>query len=263
MVMVNEYSKLTKRDHISVVEINHPPANTLSSACIKALHPAFQQAAQDEDTKAIIVTGTGRFFAAGADIKEFVSALGDAERGAAMSEAGQLLCNDIESIKKPVIAAINGPALGGGLEIAMACHFRIASEQAILGLPELKLGLIPGFGGTQRLSRLTNLATAVKLILTSKQLTAKEAEEIGLVQLVIPSDELLSTAESIAQSFIEGKSMTSISRVIECIVQGYKESLAAGLERERKRFAELFVTNDAKEGAQAFVEKRKAEFTDS
>lgn len=261
--MVNEFAKLTKHNHLAVVEINHPPANTLSSACIEALHAVFKQLEADKETKAIILTGSGRFFAAGADIKEFVSALGDKEKGFAMSEAGQVLCNDIESLRKPVIAAINGPALGGGLEIAMACHFRIAAENAILGLPELKLGLIPGFGGTQRLSRLTGVATAVKLILTSKQLTANEAEDIGLVQIAVPGGDLLPTAESIAQSFIDGKSVTSVSRAIEAIVRGYKETLDDGLERERRLFAELFETNDAKEGVQAFVEKRKAAFTDS
>ncbi|MED1798856.1 enoyl-CoA hydratase-related protein [Brevibacillus porteri] len=258
-----QFVKVKNEHYVTTIELDHAPANTLSSSCINELRALFAVLADDDDTRAIIVTGAGRFFVAGADIKEFVSALGDEEKALAMAEAGQALCNEIEAMTKPVIAAINGPALGGGLELAMGCHFRIASETAILGLPELKLGLIPSFGGTQRLSKLTNKATALRLILTSKQLHASEAAEIGLVQMVVTSEELIQTAVTIAQSLIDGKSMTSISRAVECIMHGYDEPLNASLDRERKRFAELFLTADAKEGIQAFVEKRSPQFTHS
>lgn len=140
-----KYVTLEKENDITTVTLNNPPANTLSSSCIAEMRSLFQELAQDDDTKAIIITGAGRFFAAGADIKEFVSKLGDQEQGLALAEGGQALCDEIEALKKPVIAAINGPALGGGLELAMSCHFRIISDQATVGLPELKLGLIPAF----------------------------------------------------------------------------------------------------------------------
>ncbi|MFJ7755521.1 enoyl-CoA hydratase-related protein [Peribacillus muralis] len=255
-----KYAKVEKENFITVVTLNNPPANTLSSSCIAELRILLQELGRDEETRAIIMTGAGRFFVAGADIKEFVSKLGDQEQGLALAEGGQALCDEIEALKKPVIAAINGPALGGGLELAMSCHFRIASEQATIGLPELKLGLIPTFGGTQRLRKITDTATALELILTGRTLCASEAVELGIAQLAVKEAELLKTATAIAASFVEGKSMTSVMRAVECIVQGSSESLEQGLERERKRFAELFLTVDAKEGIHAFVEKRKPDF---
>ncbi|MGE7876659.1 enoyl-CoA hydratase-related protein [Peribacillus muralis] len=255
-----KYAKVEKENFITVVTLNNPPANTLSSSCIAELRILLQELGRDEETRAIILTGAGRFFVAGADIKEFVSKLGDQEQGLALAEGGQALCDEIEALKKPVIAAINGPALGGGLELAMSCHFRIASEQATVGLPELKLGLIPTFGGTQRLRKITDTATALELILTGRTLCASEAVELGIAQLAVKEAELLKTATAIAASFVEGKSMTSVMRAVECIVQGSSESMEQGLERERKRFAELFLTADAKEGIHAFVEKREPDF---
>lgn len=258
-----QFSTLAYEDQIAIVEINTPPANTLSIKAIAELRTIIKKLDEETDVHGIIITGAGRFFVAGADIKEFVPALGDDQQGLAMSKAGQALCNEIEAIKKPVIAAINGPALGGGMELAMACHFRIASENAVLGLPELKLGLIPSFGGTQRLSRITNTATALDLILTGKQISGKEAQVLDIIQVSVPKEELLSTALTIAKSFVDGKSMTSVKRAIECVIKGYNENLVDGLARESKQFAELFLTADAKEGIQAFVEKRKPEFKQS
>lgn len=254
---------LTIEDKIAVVEINNPPANTLSSACIRELRSLLKELSAQKDVHAIVMTGTGRFYAAGADIKEFIPALGDYNKGLEMSEAGQALCNEIEAMNKPVIAAINGPALGGGMELAMSCHFRIASETAILGLPELKLGLIPSFGGTQRLTRLTSTATALEMILTCKQINGKEAEEIGIVQLAVSPEELMDTALMIAHSFLDGKSMNSVTRAVECVIKGHSETMENGLERERQKFAELFLTEDAKEGIQAFVDKRPPHFNHS
>ncbi|WHP42747.1 enoyl-CoA hydratase-related protein [Lysinibacillus capsici] len=261
--MVDTFANVSKEGAITIIHLDHPPANTLSSASIENLRLILKELAVDEQTNAIIITGSGRFFAAGADIKEFVSAFGQQEKALQMAETGQALCDEIEAMKKPVIAAINGPALGGGLELALGCHFRIASSNAIVGLPELKLGLLPTFGGTQRLSRITSQAKALELILTSKQLNADEALQLGIIQLVTESEELLPTAKAIAQSFVEGKSMTSVSRTIECIMQGGKDHLQNGLELERIRFAELFLTEDAKEGVQAFIEKRQPDFKHS
>ncbi|MCY9269798.1 enoyl-CoA hydratase-related protein, partial [Bacillus licheniformis] len=136
----------------------------------------------------------GRFFVAGADIKEFVSKLGDQKQGLALAQGGQALCDEIEASKKPVIAAINGPALGGGLELAMSCHFRIVSDDATVGLPELKLGLIPAFGGTQRLRNITDTATALDLILTGRTLSAQEAVELKIAQMAVKGEELMKTA---------------------------------------------------------------------
>ncbi|MFN2747371.1 MULTISPECIES: enoyl-CoA hydratase-related protein [Bacillus] len=255
-----KYVTLKKEHGITTVTLNNPPANVLSSSCIAELRSLIRELARDEDTKALIITGEGRFFAAGADIKEFVSKLGDQKQGLALAEDGQALCDEIEALKKPVIAAINGPALGGGLELAMSCHFRVISDEATVGLPELKLGLIPAFGGTQRLRKITDTAAALDLILTSRTLSADEAVEMKIAQLAVKGEELLKTATAIASSFVKGKSMTSVMRAVECIIQGANESMEKALERERKRFAELFLTADAKEGIHAFVEKRKPEF---
>ncbi|MCR8980622.1 enoyl-CoA hydratase-related protein [Brevibacillus laterosporus] len=261
--MENTFTAISKSNFVTIVEVDNPPANTLSSASIAELRSVFHTLATDEATRAIILTGLGRFFIAGADIKEFVAVLGNEAEALAMATAGQALCDEIEAMNKPVIAAINGPALGGGLEVALGCHYRIAADDAILGLPELKLGLLPAFGGTQRLSRITNPAIALEIILKSKQVTSKEAYELGIIQKVVTSEELLSTAIKTAESFIEEKSMTSITRTIECIMQGYQEDIQQGLKRERHRFAELFNTKDAKEGIHAFVEKRKPKFIQS
>ncbi|MBO0586256.1 enoyl-CoA hydratase-related protein [Sporosarcina sp. E16_8] len=258
--MSRNFTNLLIEDEIAIVEIDHAPANTLSTACIAELREVFKSLANDDKLKAIILTGAGRFFVAGADIKEFIDALGDDQKGLAMATAGQAICNEIESMNKPVIAAINGACLGGGLELAMSCHYRIAVSTAKLGLPELQLGLIPTFGGTQRLSRITSTATALELILASKQLNGDEGKEAGLIQLVVSSDDLLPTAKMIAKAFVDGKSMTSVTRAVECIIQGANESLVNGLERERNNFAELFLTDDAKEGVHAFIEKRKPVF---
>ncbi|KKB73124.1 MULTISPECIES: enoyl-CoA hydratase-related protein [Bacillus] len=255
-----KYVALEKEHFITTVTLNNPPVNTLSSSCIAELRSLFRELAADDDTRAIIITGEGRFFAAGADIKEFVSKLGDERQGLALAEGGQALCNEIEALKKPVIAAINGPALGGGFELAMSCHFRIISDQATVGLPELKLGLIPAFGGTQRLRKIAGTAAALDLILTSRPLSAHEAVELKIAQLAEKEEELMKTATAVAMSFVEGKSMTSVMRAVECIIQGSNENMEQGLERERKRFAELFLTSDAKEGIHAFVEKRKPDF---
>ncbi|WP_110926732.1 enoyl-CoA hydratase-related protein [Bacillus massiliglaciei] len=256
-------ASVEKEEHIATVTLNNPPANVLSAACIAELRSIFQELGRDEGTRAIILTGKGRFFAAGADIKEFVPKLGEREQGLSLAEGGQKLCDEIESMKKPVIAAINGPALGGGLELALGCHFRMIAEEAAVGLPELKLGLIPAFGGTQRLSRLTDTATALDLILTGRTVSAHEAVKLGIAQCAVKEEDLLETAAGVAQSFVEGKSMTSVMRAVECIIEGGKESLEQGLERERQRFAELFLTADAKEGIQAFIEKRKPNFIHS
>ncbi|MFS0780422.1 enoyl-CoA hydratase-related protein [Bacillus sp. 1P06AnD] len=257
------YVTIEKENYITTVTLTNPPANTLSSFCIAELRTLFQDLKNDVETRVIIITGAGRFFVAGADIKEFVSKVGDQEQALSLAKEGQELCDEIEALKKPVIAAINGAALGGGLELAMSCHFRIISDQATVGLPELKLGLIPTFGGTQRLRKITDTATALDLILTGRTISAEEAVNLKIAQLSVKQDELKNVAVTVANSFVEGKSMTSVSRAVECIIQGSNETMEQGLKKERKRFSELFLTSDAKEGIQAFVEKRKPNFKHS
>jgi len=261
--MSYEFLNLTYEGNIAVVEIDIPPANTLSSGSIKELRAAVKDLENNDNVHGVVVTGAGRFFVAGADIKEFVPALGDYDKGLSMAEAGQALCDEIEAMKKPVVAAINGAALGGGLELAMGCHYRIAASDAILGLPELKLGLIPAFGGTQRLSRLTDMGTAIDIILTGKQLKGDEAKELGIVHQSVALDDLRDVALATAKALVDGKSMTSVSRALEAITGGYNDSIEKGLELERKLFAELFLTDDAKEGVTAFVDKRKPDFKHS
>lgn len=261
--MSYEYLSLTYEDNIAIIELNIPPANTLSSGCIQEMRTVVQSLNKKEDTHGVIITGAGRFFVAGADIKEFVPALGDRDKGLNMAAAGQALCDELETMKKPVIAAINGPALGGGLELALGCHYRIAADDAILGLPELNLGLIPAFGGTQRLSRLTDIGTAIDIILTGRQLSGKEAQQLGIVHRSVSQDKLMETAIETAKSFVTGKSMTSVQRAMKAVTKGYHESLDSGLKRERELFAELFQTNDAEEGVKAFIDKRKPNFKHS
>lgn len=263
LLMSYEFLNITYEENIAVVEINVPPANTLSSGSIKELRQAVAELEKNDDVQAIVMTGAGRFFVAGADIKEFVPALGSYDQGLEMAKAGQALCDEVEALKKPVVAAINGAALGGGLELAMGCHYRIAAKDAILGLPELKLGLIPAFGGTQRLSRLTDIGTAVDIILTGKQLKGDEAKELGIVHQSVELDDLRETALATAKALVDGKSMTSVSRALEAITSGYNDSIENGLKLERELFAELFLTDDAKEGINAFVDKRDPEFKHS
>lgn len=261
--MSYEYLNVTNEGNIAVVEIDVPPANTLSSGSIKELRAVVKELENNDEVHGVVITGAGRFFVAGADIKEFVPALGNYDEGLSMAKAGQALCDELEAMKKPVVAAINGAALGGGLELAMGCHYRIAASDAILGLPELNLGLIPAFGGTQRLSRLTDMGTAIDIILTGKQLSGDEAKELGIVHQSVALDDLKDTALATAKALVDGKSMTSVSRALEAITSGYNDSIENGLELERKLFAELFLTDDAEEGINAFVDKRKPEFKHS
>ncbi|MEI3613623.1 enoyl-CoA hydratase-related protein [Pseudogracilibacillus sp. SO30301A] len=260
--MSYEFVHVSYEKNLALVEIDSPPANALSSNCIRELRAIVSELDQNEDVFAVIITGHGRFFVAGADIKEFIPAMGDKQKGLDMAEAGQALCDEIENMRKPVIAAVNGPALGGGLELAMACHIRLAAKEAIFGLPELNLGLIPAFGGTQRLSRLTSLDHALHMILTSEHVSAEEAKSIGLVREVVEKD-LVKRAKELALSYVEKNSTETVSRAVEAVVKGYKEPLKTGLKREQEFFGELFLTEDAKEGVEAFSEKRSPNFKHS
>ncbi|WP_047150560.1 enoyl-CoA hydratase [Aneurinibacillus tyrosinisolvens] len=254
--------KCEVENRVALLSIDAPPANTLSAATLSGLSQAFDYLETNEEVKAVVLTGAGKFFVAGADIKEFTGAFGEKEKAVEIARAGQELFTRIENFHKPVIAAINGAALGGGLELAMACHIRFAAEGAQLGLPELKLGLIPGFGGTQRLARLTGKAKAIELILSSQFIDGKEAERISLVNRVLPLESLLDEAKQFAASLTEEKSAVSVRAALEAVTYGLDAGQEKGMGREAELFGELFGSEDVREGVNAFIEKRKPNFQD-
>lgn len=249
---------VAREGRVAVVTLDHPPANTLDSVAIAELGDVLEDLETDAATKGVVLTGAGRFFAAGADIKEFVGKV--PEEGEAMARAGQRLMDRIEAFPKPVIAAINGAALGGGLELAMACHIRIAADMAKLGLPEINLGLIPGFGGTQRLPRLIGRGKATELILTGEMIPAEEALRLGLVNRVVPLERLMAEALALAER-IAAKSAVTTALALEAL-QGVEAPLTEGLDREARLFGRAFATEDSREGVQAFLEKRPPRFRD-
>lgn len=251
---------ITKEGTIATITINRPEKlNALNRNTIQELHQAFEALEQNLDTRAIILTGSGqKAFVAGADIAEFAGF--SVEEGVQLAAQGQdTLFNFVENLRVPVIAAINGFALGGGLELAMACHIRVASDTAKMGLPEVSLGVIPGYGGTQRLPQLIGKGRAMELILTAGMVAAEEAYRTGLVNHVVVPEELLSYCNEIAQKIIKN-SPAAIGMAISSVNANYKEG-ENGFETEIKSFGKCFGTEDFKEGTQAFLEKRKAVFT--
>ncbi len=251
---------LTELDgDIFVITINRPDKlNALNRTVIEELSRAIDEVYTNPSIKSAIITGSGpKSFVAGADISEFSSL--DAAGGKALAQRGQdLVFSKIENSPKPVIAAVNGFALGGGCELAMSCHFRVASEQAKFGQPEVNLGLIPGYGGTQRLVQLIGKGRAMELLMTGNMIDAGTALQYGLVNHVVPAEELLPKAKSILQ-LINTKAPLAISACIKTVNAVFDET-KNGFELEINSFGELFDTADAKEGAVAFVEKRKANF---
>lgn len=251
---------LEVNNHVATLTIQSPPANALSTTLLKDLEAQLDAITNDGTIKAIVLKGDGRFFSAGADIKEFTS-LQDASDYEALAKNGQELFNRIEKFPVPVIAAIHGAALGGGLELAMACHIRIVSESAKLGLPELNLGIIPGFAGTQRLPQLVGNAKAYELILTGEPISGEEAAAIGLANHAVKEEELFETAEKLAQK-IAAKSKPTIAKVMELVPFAKFNSFSEGVVAEAKAFGDVFGNEDAKEGVQAFIEKRRPNFQD-
>jgi len=248
---------LEKHDKISFITINRPESlNALNAKTIQELSSVFDDLNSDPSCRVVIITGSGeKSFVAGADIKEF-SDLGQAEAEELARNGQQNLFNKIENMTKPVIAAVNGFALGGGLELAMACHIRYASENARLGLPEVTLGLIPGYGGTQRLPKLVGKGIANEMIFSAKMISAQRAKEIGLVNEVYPIEELLTKTKELA-NVIAHNSPMAISKAIHAVNLSDTEK---GFETEIKYFGEVFELDDKKEGVSAFIEKRKPNF---
>src|SRR6476659_4688784 len=248
-----------KKNSIAYVTVNRPKVlNALNMATMEELRTAFHEIKNDSGVRVVILTGAGeKAFIAGADIGEL--AKHDAVSGKEYTHRGQSVLNLIENLGKPVIACINGFALGGGCEIAMACTMRLASENAKLGQPEVKLGLIPGYVGTQRLPRLVGTGLAMQILLTGEMITAQEAHRIGLVNEVVPAASLIPRAEEIAQKII-GMAPLAIQYCMEAVNQGMNMTLPEGLFLEATLFGMCCATDDKKEGTTAFLEKRAANF---
>lgn len=244
---------------IALVTLNRPTKlNALNKDTLAELHAAFSDLEKDDTVQVIILTGSGeKAFVAGADIAEFANF--SAQEGTQLAAEGhQKVFDHIENLKKPVIAAVNGFALGGGLELAMACHFRVASDNAKMGLPEVTLGLIPGYGGTQRLPQLVGKGRAMEMILTATMISAAEAKEYGLVNHVVPQSELIEFCQGLAQKICKNAPV-AISEAIQAVNANFDKS-KNGFETEISAFGRLFSTSDFKEGTTAFLEKRKANF---
>jgi enoyl-CoA hydratase len=257
--MAYENILVSTEQSVMTITINRPSQlNALNSATIQELNKAFALADVNSEVRVIIITGSGeKAFVAGADIKEFADF--SVEQGRLLSALGhKLLFDFVENMSKPVIAAVNGFALGGGLELAMSCHMRIASDNAKMGLPEVTLGVIPGYGGTQRLANLVGKGKAMEMITSAAMITATEAQEWGLVNKVVAQAELLPTAIELAQK-IAKNSPTAISAAIRSVNAGFKPG-ANGYNEEIREFGRCFGTADFREGTTAFLEKRKPVF---
>lgn len=251
---------------VVLLTVDHPPVNSFNRQVVTELDQAVDQLVMDDEVKAIVITGAGtNAFVAGADIPEIKALLdhpeGDYAEAREFIERGQAVHLKLETCDKPVVAAINGFCLGGGLELAMACHMRICSDRARLGQPEVNLGLIPGWGGTQRLSRIVGKAKALEVILTGDMITAQEAYRIGLVNKVVPAGAVLKEARGLARK-IASKSRFPIAATLRAVTRGLEVPVEEGLEIEKEQFVGLAETEDIREGISAFLEKRQPEFKD-
>ncbi|GAB4075033.1 enoyl-CoA hydratase [Barrientosiimonas marina] len=247
-------------DHVAVLTIQSPPANALTRNLLNDLKDYMDKLETDSTIKAVVLKGEGKFFSAGADVKEF-TALQNASDYQSLSQKGQELFNQIERFSIPVIAAIHGAALGGGLELAMACHIRIVTEEAKLGLPEVTLGILPGFAGTQRLPQHVGAAKAYEMILTGEPISGKEAKTVGLANQTVKDGEAFDKAYELAGT-IASRSRLSINAVMGLIPYAKSEQFETGVQEEAKAFADIFGSEDAKEGINAFLDKRKPDFQD-
>lgn len=249
---------LERKDGYAIVWLNRPEKlNALNAQMLQELHDVFLQFQQQTPPYVIILTGKGKAFAAGADIEELHRQT--AETGESFAHRGQAVMNLIEQCGKPVIAAVNGYALGGGCELALACHLRFASQQARFGQPEVNLGIIPGYGGTQRLPRVVGMTKAMELILSGDILSAEEALEIGLVNRVLPAEQLMDAATAFAQKLLE-KGQNAVQAALRAVLVSREKSLENGLQFEAQQFGRLCGTPDFVEGTKAFLEKRQPRF---
>lgn len=246
-------------DYVAVVNITKPPANALSSQVIQEISSLLDLLEDDQAVRVIVIQGEGRFFSAGADIKEFTT-ITSGEAFAKLAARGQGLFERMEQFSKPIIASIHGAALGGGLELAMACHIRYVTENAKLGLPELQLGLVPGFAGSQRLPRYVGVAKAAEMLFTSEPISGKEAVKWGLANAAYPEEELQGAVLTLAKK-VALKSPLALRKAIELLNYTKHQQFYQGVQKEAEYFGEIFVSEDAKEGISAFIEKRQPQFS--
>lgn len=254
-----EFLSITQDEGVAVVTINRPPANALCRAIIQEVDEVLNEVEQNADIRVVLIHGEGRFFSAGADIKEFLT-VQTGEEFANLSRNGQDVFERLETFSKPVIAAVHGAALGGGLELAMSCHMRFVTENAKLGLPELQLGIIPGFAGTQRLPKYVGVAKAAEMLFTSEPISGAEAVQWGLANKAFSEEELLPKTLEIAKK-IAKKSPIALKTAINMLQYAKTTSFYEGVKAEAESFGTIFVTEDAKEGIQAFIEKREPVFS--
>jgi enoyl-CoA hydratase len=246
-------------DRIATITVNRPDKlNALNDALMDELRTAIAEARRRADVGAVLLTGAGRAFVAGADIAELADQR--AVEGKARAQRGQRVFRRFETSPKPTLAAVNGFALGGGCELAMACHMRIASEKAKFGQPEVKLGIVPGYGGSQRLPRIVGKGRALQLLLTGEMIDAAEAYRIGLVNRVVPADELIPTARALLGTILE-QGPLAVAHCIEAVDRGLDMGLDDAIALEASYFGMLSATQDKAEGMRAFLEKRPAKFT--
>ena len=255
-----QYLGVSIEEKVCTLTISNPPANLLSRAVLTEIDSFLDGVAKDPNVKVLILTGAGAFFIVGADIKEIAGLKGAAE-GTEASSLGQRVLGKLEGLPIPTIAAINGHCLGGGNELVLACTIRIANERARFGQPEINLGILPGFGGTQRLPRLIGLSRALELMLTGDMINAKLAEALGLVNKAVPEEELMKQAVGLAKK-IASKSRPAIERILRLAREGLSTPLDQALKLEAQLFGELCATEDMREGLKAFLEKRQPKFQD-
>jgi enoyl-CoA hydratase len=259
--LANQFINYTIDERVATVTISNPPANVLTTPLMSELEKVTDELAGIDEVKVIVMVGSGNLFVAGADIKEIAS-IASSRQGEDLAKGGQGVFNKIEQMKKPVIAAITGFCLGGGMELAMACHMRIAGDRARMGQPEINLGIIPGFGGTQRLPRLVGKPKAMELILTGDMINAQEAKALGLVNKVVPEGEVLKQAQGLAKK-IASKGRKAVQAALKTVQEGtLMQPPSAGFEMEAQLFGEICQTSDMKEGLSAFIEKRQPKFQD-
>jgi enoyl-CoA hydratase/carnithine racemase len=247
-------------ERVALVTLNNPPANVLSTALLSELEQVVSRLETDPAVRVIVVTGKGRFFCTGADIRELAQ-INTGREGVALATRGQALFTRVEQADKPFIAAINGACLGGGLELAMACHLRVAAAGVTFGLPEVQLGLLPGYGGTQRLPRLIGLSRAADLILTGATITAEEARDCGLVTRIVPAIDLIKEARAVGLT-IATKSRPAVQAALRALRCALDRPMAEGLACEADLFGALCESPGKKEGTSAFLEKRAPKFAD-
>ena len=259
--MMYEHLLMETKEQVAVVTINNPKSlNALNSATLAELNACLAEIEKSKDIRVVIITGAGaKAFVAGADISEMVNAT--AAEGRAMALLAKEAFRRLETMPQATIAAVNGYALGGGCELAMSCDIRVAAENAVFGQPECSLGILPGFGGTQRLARLVGKGRAKELIFTCDKIDAQEAYRIGLANKVVPQAQLLDACFAMAEKMLF-KGSYAISLAKMCIETGMNTDLDSGLNMEATNFGLSFATNDKKEGMTAFLEKRKATLTD-